>query len=262
MSHFIYSPYIFYHFCHIIDTKLCVLNMAAATPSKPYSNLAASSPSVQSPPSKNKSYSTLFHDKDDDAHYQGFTFVSVIRKPKLEENATLLQKLDYLVPIFTPLGVFKTAWNAMLFCVLVISVIDIPYNVAFAVEIDVSSFSGRFSLLSDILLMLDIILSLRTSYVERDDGLKLQKNAKCIARRYLRCWFAFDIVMSAPFEFMMNGQYVQCLQLLRLVRIQRFLNGTEMRIKSTVNSHSRLLMAVFKVCTSSQRFSSTRLWHI
>ena len=155
--------------------------------------------------------SHLFHGTQ---KWGSFTKKSTIKKEKdgeFEETdinskcKATLEKLNDLCPIFNPHGPLKCSWHLIMIIILIYSLIDIPYTLAFDINLSLKTPKGVIALLVDILLMIDILLTFRTAYFDKYDGLQLEANPKAIAKHYLWTWFVYDFFMSVPFEFMMTS---------------------------------------------------------
>ena len=109
--------------------------------------------------------------------------------------------------IIHPRGRRKLLWDTFILLLLMISSIVIPLVIAFNFDESLYSTSGQLLFVIDICLCIDIALTFRTGFYDRYDHSKLISNSRLIARNYLRGWFAFDVIASAPFNVIIPNDY-------------------------------------------------------
>ena len=130
------------------------------------------------------------------------------------------------LPILNPYGTFKVRWDIVLTILLLISIFETPYTLAFQIELHEIPKSLQMCLLSiDIFLCIDIMLTIRTAIPDEYDLLQLVDDPVLIAKHYLRFWFWFDLLTSFPFDFVFTNQSVEgfasYIRILRSVRVIR-----------------------------------------
>eukprot|EP01083_Nonionella_stella_P000797 2284_1 len=135
--------------------------------------------------------------------------------------------LNFL-PILHPVGPLRCSWDAIVMIMLVYTSIEIPYTLAFEIDLTLDDTFGIIAFSIDLILCIDIIFNFRTAYFDKFDTLKLIINPTIIAKKYLRGWFAIDLVTSIPLEFIIPlannvTTYVKILRVFRLVRVVKIL---------------------------------------
>ena len=130
------------------------------------------------------------------------------------------------IPIIHPFSPIRGIWDSIVMVLLIYTCISIPFTIAFEIELKFNSFVGRLSFIIDIMLCIDVILNFRTAYFDGFDRLRLIKNPKKIAKRYLKRWFIIDFISSFPFEFISQIEYISSsipiiVEIFRIMRIFR-----------------------------------------
>ena len=90
----------------------------------------------------------------------------------------------------------------------IISITVVPVTIAFEIDLDFSkdgsTSAATLALLIDISLLLDMILTFRSSY--KDDEIKtFVRNEKDIRHNYIQNNFIMDLITALPIELMIYG---------------------------------------------------------
>eukprot|EP01084_Bolivina_argentea_P012318 23084_1 len=179
--------------------------------------------------------------KDDDTIHNTFTTVQIgtsvlppAIRTKPAENLNKC-KCKCPLPIFLPFGQVILMWNAFLCIILLYSIVEIPYHVAFEIRGSATSFVAIFGAFIDICLLMDIVINFRTAYIDKYDRLRIIHDPKLIAKRYLKTWFIIDFLSALPFTYIIilvsqdkaNGSTVfvffRLLRIIKLIRIVKIL---------------------------------------
>ena len=170
--------------------------------------------------------------------YQGIKIgQSVVTMPKMidGENMQHRHQKKCSCPIFLPYGRFIFWWDVFLTTLLLFSIVEIPYHLAFNIESSPADPIAIIGFFIDLCLTVDIIINFRTAFIDRYDRLRVIVHPKLIAKRYLSTWFIIDFLASTPFTYVIfiissNGEtaanslkYLSILRILKLVRIIKVL---------------------------------------
>lgn len=132
--------------------------------------------------------------------------------------------------ILPPFHQYKLKWDLVAGCLIIYSVLTIPFRICFNVEPSPASIA--FDLLVDVLFTADLIISFRTAFVDADGIVNTIPNA--IWRRYLAGEFWVDFLSVVPSDHAVDiwmsttstgsgGQSkVRAFKLVRIVRLTRF----------------------------------------
>ena len=118
---------------------------------------------------------------------------------------------------------------------LLYTAIVLPWRVAFGKRgmhaWDSSSPLSILKLFIDLFFFADMARSARTAYHEEVSG-DLVTSSKAVARRYLRGWFALDLIATFPYDWLLLAlqpprpnapQLINALLLLRVIKLTRLL---------------------------------------
>lgn len=153
--------------------------------------------------------------------------------------------------IIDPQGTFSIIWTLFMTLLLLYCSLTIPYFIAF----DQSDAFRYADIAVDSMFFLDIVFCFVTAYVKYDDELdyQLEINPRVLAKRYVRGWFALDLLGTIPFTEVMRDsvqgaesyprlfKLIRVLRLLKLLRLSRFGQKAAF-IKNVVKMH----VVVFK----------------
>lgn len=94
---------------------------------------------------------------------------------------------------------FRHSWDAFMSFVLIIIGTVLPFRIGFQVEIELVSWLGLFSVLVDLLFVVDVVLNMNTGYTKLDGQVEMgRKNARMY---YIRHWFLIDLCASLPIRY-------------------------------------------------------------
>lgn len=129
--------------------------------------------------------------------------------------------------LFSPDGTRKIIWDVLLGCLILYSVIIIPFRIGFDQQVSDSMFI--FDSIIDGLFFVDIILNFNTTYVEAATEL-LVTDRTLIAKHYLQFWFWVDLFSTIPFDTIIStilggsrNSNLSSLKLIRILRLTRML---------------------------------------
>jgi hypothetical protein len=158
----------------------------------------------------------------------------------LEDNRT-----EYPRCVMHPECLFRQIWDALQVFLLLYVAMAVPLRFCFEVELEFPEFGWFFELFSDIYFVTDIVLNFRTGFVNEEDR-ALVMVPRHIARRYLRGWFALDVVACLPVSYITQianayqptgaagggggaGSEIKAFKTLRLFRLAKLLRLARIR---------------------------------
>lgn len=170
---------------------------------------------------------------DDTGTYQEIKIgQSVFEIPRYNDNQQKIKKNKSKkkcdCPIFLPYGRFIFWWDAFLTVLLLFSIIEIPYFLAFSVKSSAGDPIVIIEFLIDLCLLFDIWINFRTAFIDQYDRLRVIVDTKLIAKRYISTWLIIDFLSSAPFSYIVfiftndtinTLRYLSILRVLKLFRI-------------------------------------------
>ena len=104
----------------------------------------------------------------------------------------------YMISMNSPL---KLLWSLMIFSLVIYTAIYMPIRIAFMSEQKVTHSQTIFDVTTDIIFIVDICLNFLM--IDEDQNGELIVNKKKIATRYLKSWFAIDLLSSLPVSLIM-----------------------------------------------------------
>ena len=146
-------------------------------------------------------------------------------------TSSYLSSWNHYIPIFLPFGPTINMWNTFLLIILLFSIVDIPFSIAFESKLQADDPLAIIGLFIDICLLFDIVLCFRTAYIDTFDRLRIIHEPMLIAKRYVRQWFIIDLLSSFPLTYILIAsssndhrtavalQYLRLLRVLKLLRI-------------------------------------------
>ncbi|KAL3668555.1 hypothetical protein V7S43_006638 [Phytophthora oleae] len=152
-----------------------------------------------------------------------------------------------------PLGRFRLFWDLTSISFIFYNAIVLPFKASF----DVNAVDNPFETFLDVFFLIDIILTFNTA-VEKEGSIRY--NRRLVAEKYLKTWFAIDLVAALPYGYIFSdsGNYsatlrksvklLRLVRLLRLLRISRILRRIQnaIFIRSTLSSLMKYcLMVIF-----------------
>uniref|UniRef100_A0A3Q4GX93 Potassium voltage-gated channel subfamily H member 7-like n=1 Tax=Neolamprologus brichardi TaxID=32507 RepID=A0A3Q4GX93_NEOBR len=137
---------------------------------------------------------------------------------------------------------FKAFWDWIILLLVLYTAVITPYSAAFLLDEhgDLRQRSCGFTcnplnvadLMVDVLFIVDIIINLRTTYVDQNDEVVTQPSQ--IAKHYIKGWFPIDLFAAIPFDLLIFRSssdematltsLLKTARLLRLVRVARKLD--------------------------------------
>uniref|UniRef100_A0A674P8T2 Potassium voltage-gated channel subfamily H member 2 n=1 Tax=Takifugu rubripes TaxID=31033 RepID=A0A674P8T2_TAKRU len=139
---------------------------------------------------------------------------------------------------------FKAFWDWIILILVLYTAVFTPYSAAFLLDEHRDLRQRRCGytcnplnvadLMVDVLFIVDIVINLRTTYVDQNDEVVTQQSQ--IAKHYIKGWFPIDLLAAIPFDLLMfrSGSdevrmatltsLLKTARLLRLVRVARKLD--------------------------------------
>eukprot|EP00392_Amoebophrya_sp_AT5.2_P008355 g8376.t1 len=141
------------------------------------------------------------------------------------QNAELFKM--FLIP---PKHPKKILWDSFMGCVIIFSVILVPYRIGFDVQPPPGSPGDAIDWLVDIVFAIDICLSFRTAYVDRDGQMITDWNK--IRKNYVAGFFWIDLLSTIPFDRIFQvgrgATLIRVVRLIRLVKLLRLVKLTKL----------------------------------
>lgn len=100
----------------------------------------------------------------------------------------------------------KVSWDILVTIVLIYSIFETPYTMAFSsVTSDMEESTGSlvFSYFIDCMFGADIIVSFISAYTNEEKV--LIDDRKMVAKQYVSGWFVIDLIATLPFDRMIQG---------------------------------------------------------
>ncbi|RLN88519.1 hypothetical protein BBJ28_00011306, partial [Nothophytophthora sp. Chile5] len=150
-----------------------------------------------------------------------------------------------------PLGRFRLGWDITSICFIFYNAFVLPAS------FDVAASDNGFETSLDVFFMIDIVITFNTA-VDRDGSIRYDR--QLAASRYLRSWFAVDMIAALPYGYIFTEssnystslrksvKLLRLIRLLRLLRISRIMRRIQnaIFIRSTLSSLMKYcLMVVF-----------------
>ncbi|XP_033634131.1 potassium/sodium hyperpolarization-activated cyclic nucleotide-gated channel 2-like [Asterias rubens] len=152
--------------------------------------------------------------------------------------------------IVHPCSAFKFYWDLLMVMLLICNLVSLPVIIAFFYHTEPSRLWTIFNCGSDSLFILDVIINMRSGYMDPNTSEQVILKPKKIAIHYLKTWFIIDFISSIPMDciFMaVNGgssgnhlyevskalrvlrlaKLLSLVRLLRLSRLMRFVRQWE-----------------------------------
>ncbi|XP_070397561.1 voltage-gated delayed rectifier potassium channel KCNH8 isoform X2 [Nothobranchius furzeri] len=143
---------------------------------------------------------------------------------------------------------FKAGWDWLILLATFYVAVTVPYNVCFIGDDDDLTRSTTVSDIGvEILFIIDIIFSFRTTYVSKSGQVIFDARQICI--HYLTTWFIIDLVAALPFDLLYAvkvsvASVVHLLKTVRLLRLLRLLQKMD-RYSQHSTVVLTLLMSMF-----------------
>jgi len=123
-----------------------------------------------------------------------------------------LEKLPWHV--IDPDSPLKTAWDIMTLVLVVYFAFMVPYRIGF--DVPLNEGEQLLDTISDVIFIVDLIVSFRTAF--KQDGIVIY-DSKRMAVRYLKSWFAIDLLASFPIGWFVSGAETKVNKLFRMLRL-------------------------------------------
>ncbi|XP_028823200.1 potassium voltage-gated channel subfamily H member 6 isoform X2 [Denticeps clupeoides] len=151
-----------------------------------------------------------------------------------------LQRADAHTWIMLHYSPFKAMWDWLILLLVLYTAVFTPYSAAFLLDERENPTCGyacnplsAVDVVVDVLFIVDIIINLRTTYVNHNDEVVTQPRR--IAVHYIKGWFIIDLVAAFPFDLLISSSgsdettttligLLKTARLLRLVRVARKLD--------------------------------------
>ena len=116
-------------------------------------------------------------------------------------------------------------WDFCNLLLLIYSIFQIPYAVAFSSNSCAFTKSAIVNLAIDCFFLCDMILNFFTAYMNEESGM-LEVSKIIIAAHYMRTWMVFDLISSLPWDRIFctvsDSHSTQLVKIFRLFKILRF----------------------------------------
>uniref|UniRef100_A0A668AW70 Voltage-gated delayed rectifier potassium channel KCNH4 n=1 Tax=Myripristis murdjan TaxID=586833 RepID=A0A668AW70_9TELE len=118
---------------------------------------------------------------------------------------------------------FKAGWDWLILLATFYVAVTVPYNVCFIGDDDMTRSTTASDIVVELLFIIDIVLSFRTTYVSKSGQVIFDARLICI--HYLTTWFIIDLVAALPFDLLyaFKVSVVSVVHLLKTVRLLRLL---------------------------------------
>ncbi|GMI38080.1 hypothetical protein TeGR_g329 [Tetraparma gracilis] len=103
----------------------------------------------------------------------------------------------------SPHSDFRRCWELLVLILVIFQALYIPLTVSFEIVHDYASGWWTFDLITDLMFMLDLIMTFNVAIVENNTN-KLILSRKRIAKEYLTGWFWLDLAASIPFDLLLT----------------------------------------------------------
>ncbi|XP_070995328.1 voltage-gated delayed rectifier potassium channel KCNH8-like [Oncorhynchus clarkii lewisi] len=118
---------------------------------------------------------------------------------------------------------FKAGWDWLILLATFYVAVTVPYNVCFIGDDDLTRSTTVSDIAVEILFIIDIVFSFRTTYVSKSGQVIFSARLICI--HYMTTWFIIDLVAALPFDLLyaFKVSVVSVVHLLKTVRLLRLL---------------------------------------
>ncbi|XP_023665442.1 voltage-gated delayed rectifier potassium channel KCNH8 isoform X2 [Paramormyrops kingsleyae] len=118
---------------------------------------------------------------------------------------------------------FKAGWDWLILLATFYVAVTVPYNVCFIGDDDLTRSTTVSDIAVEILFIIDIVFSFRTTYVSKSGQVIFEARLICV--HYVTTWFVIDLVAALPFDLLyaFKVSVVSVVHLLKTVRLLRLL---------------------------------------
>ncbi|KAH9260106.1 hypothetical protein BASA81_001878 [Batrachochytrium salamandrivorans] len=172
--------------------------------------------------------------------------LSLVKKGRFED--TTLFRAITCRGFLHPKGWFRNLWDQLLVVLVIYTLIVVPLEVAFFSEDNWVFALAIVGCVLDVVFILDLYLSFRTSYRGIDDEYVV--DSWKIAKHYVKTWFVFDLVAALPINILQvalmgeGSEYFAFAKILKFFRIFRLRHLFEKLAGMRVNTAIYLLVLV------------------
>ena len=121
-----------------------------------------------------------------------------------DESAESMELVAHRMGLIAPNGPRKARWDWFVLLLVFYTSITVPFSLGFYAFSDPenSKFGFVFDIFVDICFVIDVFVSWRTTYYDREGALVLDK--KLVRRKYICTWFGPDVFASFPYEYLVQ----------------------------------------------------------
>lgn len=123
--------------------------------------------------------------------------------------------------VFDPRSSLYKLWETLIALTLVYTATVTPFDVAVVNQTGMTGGLFWCNRVVDLLFLLDLLINLRLAYYDQNSNQIIVVDTHQIQSRYLKSWFAIDLISVLPLE-MIDSQY-QIVKMLRLLRLLKLL---------------------------------------
>ncbi|KAJ8273871.1 hypothetical protein GJAV_G00106440 [Gymnothorax javanicus] len=118
---------------------------------------------------------------------------------------------------------FKAGWDWLILLATFYVAVTVPYNVCFIGDDDLNRSTTVSDIAVEILFIIDIVFSFRTTYVSKSGQVIFEARLICV--HYTTTWFIVDLVAALPFDLLLafKVSVLSVVHLLKTVRLLRLL---------------------------------------
>eukprot|EP00049_Salpingoeca_infusionum_P015735 m.308498 g.308498 ORF g.308498 m.308498 type:complete len:1100 (+) comp15940_c0_seq1:550-3849(+) len=181
-------------------------------------------------PARKRSTQPSFFGVDSDAKFAMKFFGSYVGlEAEIERQELIRQTKGFVIH---PYSSFRWYWDLLMVLLLLFTVVSVPVVISFFRE-DPNSAWFVTSCIVDTLFFVDIVLNFRTGYIATatDTSHKIVLEPRNIAKRYLKSWFAVDLISTLPLDYIMSTTadtdavaYLHASRALKFLRITKLLS--------------------------------------
>ena len=172
-----------------------------------------------------------------------------------------------ILPLFTPEGTFKLAWNIIISITLIYTATIMPYSTVFLETGQLDIWFG-IEISLDTIFFLDILINLNTGFYATDGF--FVTNRLLILWNYTKTWLLIDIISSIPFGYIdsstlnttsSNSGYQSLLKVIRVPKFYRLFRITRIikmfkHYKNTefldkIQDYFSIRQSVMRFCTTA-----------
>jgi len=169
------------------------------------------------------------------------------RTSENEDDAESMETLANRMGLIAPDGKRKVKWDWFVLVLVLYTGLIVPFTLSFKEITDPDVFLPGFILdtMINVCYIVDIFISWRTTYYDRDGMLVLDK--KLARRNYIKTWFWIDVIASFPFDYF-----------IKICTI-----GSDFNVPASLKLPAVLkLLRIFRLGKKIDRLSSSKMFRI